>query len=359
MLIHILFLTLGFALLVGGAELLVRGASHLAVRFGITPLTIGLTVVAFGTSAPELAISFQAGFSGDTNLLIGNLVGTNIFNILFILGISALITPLVVDQKLIRVDIPFMIAVSLLVFGLSWDTFISRWDAILLLVILVSYLGYLFYESSKEQNPSVLQEYEDAFSPSRSADNIHWSLHILSIIIGLGLLALGSNWLVKSASQIALMLGVSSTIIGLTIISAGTSLPEVATSVMAGIKGERDIAVGNVVGSNIFNLLGVLGISGLAFPDPISIEPGILALDLPFMTAITLASLPIFFTGHKISRWEGILFLGYYAAYLLYLLLNANQHNLLPLFNNVMLWFVLPITCITILVVTYRELTQK
>jgi cation:H+ antiporter len=348
----------GFTFLIGGAELLVRGASNLALRMGISSLIVGLTVVALGTSAPELAVAIRSGLEGDPGLLVGNVVGSNIFNTLFIIGISAIIMPLIVAQRLIRFDIPFMIGITLLVYGFSWDRYIIRWEAALLLIILVAYITYLFYESRKESDPTVQKEYDEAYSVVTSL-SFHWSIDLLMILAGLGLLVIGARWLVDSATEIALFWGVSSTIIGLTIVSVGTSLPEVATSIIAAIKGERDIAVGNVLGSNIFNLLGILGISGLILPRAIEIQTGLLTFDLPVMTAVAMACLPIFFTGYSISRWEGVVFLGYYGAYTSYLVLNAKQHDLLPLFNNVMLWFVLPITFITIIIITYREINQK
>jgi cation:H+ antiporter len=251
-----------------------------------------------------------------------------------------------------------MIGITLLVYGFSWDRYIIRWEAALLLIILVAYITYLFYESRKESDPTVQKEYDEAYSVVTSL-SFHWSIDLLMILAGLGLLVIGARWLVDSATEIALFWGVSSTIIGLTIVSVGTSLPEVATSIIAAIKGERDIAVGNVLGSNIFNLLGILGISGLILPRAIEIQTGLLTFDLPVMTAVAMACLPIFFTGYSISRWEGVVFLGYYGAYTSYLVLNAKQHDLLPLFNNVMLWFVLPITFITIIIITYREINQK
>ena len=356
MLSILLYLSAGLVLLIGGAELLVRGASKLAGRVGISALVVGLTIVALGTSSPELAVSIQSGLEGNAGLLVGNVVGSSIFNILFILGISALITQLEVAQKLVRFDVPIMVGVSLLVTALAWNGSLQRWEAALLFLLLILYTGYLIIESRREKSSEIREQYEAEFGDEPGN---HWSVDLLFIGAGLALLLIGARWLVSSAVTLATLWGLSSTIIGLTIVSAGTSLPEVATSVVAGIKGERDIAVGNVVGSNIFNLLGILGISGLVLPQAIPIEVGILAFDLPVMLAVSIACLPIFFSGYSIARWEGAVFLGYYIAYTTYLIMEARQHDLLPLFSGVMLWFVLPITVLTLLVVVYRELQGK
>jgi len=358
----ILFLVLGFILLIGGAELLVRGASKLASRAGISSLVVGLTVVSLGTSAPELAVGLDSGFRGQTDLLIGNVIGSNIFNVLFILGVSALVTPLVVNHKLIRLDVPLMIGCSLLLGALGWDGTIHRWEALLLVLLLICYTMFLLYQSRKE---GLNNDIGKDSVPKAESGNLgifksdHWIFDLFFMVTGLFLLVMGANWLVDSAVQIAQNFGVSELIIGLTIISVGTSLPEVATSIMAGLKGERDIAVGNVVGSNIFNILGIVGITGIIIPQSIGMSPAILGFDLPVMTAVAIACLPIFFTGHIIVRWEGMVFLGYYLAYLLYLILDARGHDLLPIFNNVMLGFVLPITFLTLIIVAYREFKQK
>lgn len=355
MLITTLFFVVGLFLLAGGAELLVRGASKLAVRAGITPLVVGLTVVAFGTSAPELAISIKSGLAGESDLLLGNVIGSNVFNVLLVLGISAAITPLVVSQKLVRIDVPLMIGASLLLYVLALDGTISLPDGVLLFTLLLLYIGYLLYESKRE-NIEVKQEYAEEYG---SAPEKHWLWYVAFIIVGLGLLVVGARWLVDSAVTFAEYLGMSSLVIGLTIVAAGTSLPEAATSVMASIKGERDIAVGNLVGSNLFNIMSVLGLTAMVTPEQIAVSPGILGFDLPLMIAVSVACLPIFFTGYIIERWEGLLFLGYYLLYTLYLFLTSSEHEALPLFNHAMLWFVIPLTLITILVIAARELRRK
>lgn len=350
----ILLLIAGLALLIIGAEILVRGASRLAAAFGISPLVIGLTVVAFGTSSPELAVSVQSALAGQADIALGNVVGSNIFNILFILGISALIIPLVVAQQLVRLDVPIMIGVSVLVYLFGLNGQISRLEGLLLFAGIVAYTGFLIRQSRKETK-EVQEEYAQEFGDGKPRGAGQYLLNLVLVVAGLALLVLGARWLVDSAVSLAQALGLSELIIGLTIVAAGTSMPEVATSIVAAIRGERDIAVGNVVGSNIFNLLAVLGLTSLVAPDGVPVPAAALAFDLPVMTAVAVACLPVFFTGFRIARWEGALFLGYYAAYVLYLILDATQHDALPLFSNVMLLFVVPLTVLTLVVLVVRQ----
>jgi cation:H+ antiporter len=338
---------LGLVLLIGGAELLVRGASSLALALRVSPLVIGLTIVAYGTSAPELAVSVQSGFAGQGDLALGNVVGSNIFNVLLILGLSASIAPLVVSRQLVRADVPVMVGVAFVFGGLALDGSISRLDGLLLFAGAIGYSAYTLIQSRKEESPP-------AASNESERPRAPWPVQVALVVVGLAMLVLGSEWLVNGAVAFAETLGVSELIIGLTIVAAGTSLPEVATSVLASLRGERDIAVGNVVGSNIFNLLSVLGLTALVAPAAIPVPAAALAFDIPVMLAALLACLPIFFTGYMIARWEGLLFLGYYVAYTLYLILNATHHAALPIFNAVMLLFVLPLTAITLLVLAVR-----
>ncbi len=351
----LLFFVLGLAALILGAELLVRGASRLALTFGISPLVVGLTVVAFGTSSPELAISVQSAWSGQVDIALGNVVGSNIFNVLLILGLSALITPLIVHQQLIRREVPLMIGVSLLLWGMAADGGITRWEGVVLVLGLAAYVVYAI-RASRRESAEIAQEYAEALPGDGSAWDRHWSVQVALIVGGLVLLVLGSNWLVDAAVAIARALGVSELIIGLTLIAAGTSLPEVATSIMAAIRGERDIAVGNVVGSNIFNILGVLGVSAAVAPASLTVSPALLAFDLPVMVAVAVACLPIFFTGNLIARWEGGLFLAYYLAYTAYLILLSTRHSALATYSDVMAFFFLPLTAVTLVVLAARHL---
>jgi cation:H+ antiporter len=345
----------GLAALVAGAELLVRGASKLALSFGISPLVVGLTVVSFGTSAPEVAVSVGAVLGGTTDIALGNVVGSNVFNVLFILGLSALITPLVVNVQLIRQEVPIMIGTSLLLLALSLDGRLGRFDAALLFALLVAYMVFLVRQSRRETQ-AARNEYAAEVAPAApGAWDARLPVQLALIVVGLALLVLGADWLVTSAVSFAKALGVSDVVIGLTIVAAGTSMPEVATSVMAAIKGERDIAVGNVVGSNTFNILGCLGISGLAAGAAgLPVPAAVLNFDIWVMLAVALACLPVFVTGREIARWEGAVFLLYYAAYVAYLILAAQQHDALAAFSSAMLGFVVPITVVTLVVVLIR-----
>jgi cation:H+ antiporter len=347
------FLALGLIALVAGASLLVRGAAKLAISFGISPLVVGLTVVAFGTSAPETAVSVGAVLQGNSDIAVGNVVGSNIFNVLFILGVAALITPLVIDRQLVRQEVPIMIGASLLIAIMSLDGGIGRFEAALLLGLLVAYTGYLIVQSRRSGNEA--HKVDLAALPLASRWDRHWSVQVLLVVAGLVLLVVGADWLVDSAVAFARALGVSDLVIGLTIVAAGTSLPEVATSVVATLRGERDIAVGNVVGSNTFNILGCLGASGLIAPGGLVVAPPLLAFDLWVMLATAVACFPIFITGRQIARWEGSLFLLYYVAYTVFLILAATHHAALKGYADAMLEYVLPLTVIVLVVSLLRS----
>ena len=354
----VIYLLAGMVCLVLGAEALVKGASKIAVAAGISPLVIGLTVVAFGTSAPELAVSLMASAKGQTDIALGNVIGSNIFNVLFILGLSALLLPLVVAQQLIRLDVPIMIGLSLLVLLLGWDGVIRPWEGLLLFGLGISYTVFVLRQSKKEKSKAVEQEYEEAFAADTPLPKGAIWPYLLLIAGGLALLVLGSRWLVTAAVAIATSMGLSELVIGLTIIAAGTSLPEVATSILATFRGERDIAVGNVVGSNIFNVVYILGISAMVGEGGIPVGAAALHFDLPVMIAVAVACLPIFFTGRKLERWEGGVFLGYYAAYTTYLILASQRNTALDTFSTAMIWFVIPLTVLTLVVITVREMRQ-
>ncbi|RUL88338.1 calcium/sodium antiporter [Tautonia sociabilis] len=345
----------GLTLLIVGAEAFVRGASALARALGIAPLVIGLTVVAFGTSAPELAISLYAGWRGNAEIALGNVVGSNIFNVLFILGVSSLVAPLVVAGRLVRLDVPLVILASVLTLVLGIDGEIGRLDGLGLFAGIVAYTTWLIRQGrSAVREQSALAGEGDDLGLGRG-----WLAVDLTIIAaGLGLLVVGSRLLVSASVAIATGLGVSERIVGLTIVAAGTSLPEVATSVVASLRGERDIAVGNVVGSNLFNLLCVLGLTA-AVSGGVAVRPDAMRFDLPLMIASAVACMPIFFSGHRISRWEGLLFLGYYFAYTADIVLVATGNAALGTFRVVMAAFVTPLTVVTLAVVTAREVRAR
>ncbi len=358
-LLTFVYLIAGLLLLVAGAEVLVRGAAKLAAQFGIPPLVIGLTVVAFGTSAPETAVSVQAALNGSGDLAIGNVLGSNIANVLLILGLTALIAPLIVSRQLIRLDVPIMIGASLLTFALAWDGHLSRLDGALLFACVLAYSAFLIISSRQDKAADDEDEFAKEFGLHDTPKPYAWLINLALIAVGLVLLVGGSNFLVEGAVSLARALGLSELVIGLTVVAIGTSLPELATSVLAALRGERDIAVGNIVGSNIFNLLCVLGLASLVSPLPISISPNALAFDFPVMIAVAVACLPIFFTGYRINRWEGLLFFAYYLAYTLYLALFASGRPLAETFGDAMLGYVLPLTAVTLLVIAGRSWQRK
>ena len=352
----IVLFILGLGLLILGAEWLVRGASRLAIGIGISPLVVGLTVVAFGTSSPEFAVSLKAAMSGQANLALGNVVGSNIFNVLFILGIAAIIAPLVVSRQLVRLDVPIMIAASVAVMWMAGDGMIGRGEGIVLFAALVGYVTFLIVDSIRAGKAPAEA---GALAPPASRGAKGVAIDVGLIVVGLALLVIGSRWLVTGAVQFAQALGISEMIVGLTIVAAGTSLPEVAASVIASIKGERDIAVGNVVGSNLFNILGVLGAAAFAAPTGIAVDPSALAFDIPVMVAVALCCLPIFFSGAVISRMEGAVLLCYYVAYTSYLILLAMGHPWLFKADVVILEFILPLTAIALLLPLFEEIRAE
>lgn len=353
-----LILLCGLVLLLFGAESFVRGTSKLARFLRVSPLIIGLTVVAFGTSAPEFAVSLHAAVSGQGKMALGNAVGSNIINVLLIIGISAAIRPLVVSQQLIRLDVPILIALSILAWALSLDGSLGSGDGAMLILIGAGYMAFLIFQSRKESE-TVQQTYGKKFGPVLEKKWKDWFLQ-LGLVIGGGiLLAWGSRWFVSGASDIARSFGMSELVIGLTILAVGTSLPEIATSAVASVRGERDIAVGNVVGSNIMNIVFVLGFTSIIASTGLPVPVAAIRFDMVVMIAAAIACLPVFFTGYTISRWEGCLFLGYYMAYILYLFLHSTQHESLPTFSWVMMVFVIPLTVITLLVLTYQALQDQ
>lgn len=346
----------GLVLLVIGAEGLVNGASFLAASLGISPLVIGLTIVAYGTSSPEMAVAIQSSFTGQADIALGNVVGSNIFNVLVILGLSALAMPLIVAKQLIRLEVPIMIGISFLTLLFGFDGLINRSDGLILVIGGIIYTIFLIYQGSKQ--PPEEKEYEK-YTVLGDVSVFQWVKNLGLMLGGTGLLILGSRWLVESSTSIALTIGVSELVIGLTIVAVGTSLPELATSVMATLKGERDIAVGNVIGSNIFNISAVLGIGAMVSPQGIPVSSAAIGFDLPVMIAITISCLPIFLTGNVIDRWEGLLFVSYYIAYTTYLILRSTEHNSLQIFSNIMLLVVIPLTVLTLTIATVNSLWKQ
>lgn len=338
---------IGLVLLVAGGEALVRGASAVALRLGMSSLVVGLTIVAVATSSPEFSVTLGAVLRGQPELAVGNVVGSNIANVLLILGLSALLLPLVARVRLVRIDVPVMVAMSVLLLVLSLDGGISRWDGAVLLALFVVHMGW----SVRSGRDHV----DEDDGTARGEPPLGMGRALVFIVVGVGLLVLGSQWLVRGASSIASALGLSDLVIGLTVVAVGTSLPELAASLIAVRKGERDLAIGNVVGSNIVNIGLVLGLPSITASGGIPVPSAAIALDIPLMLAVAVALLPIAFTGFVIKRWEGGFFITLYVLYMTYLVLWATEHDALAGFTSVMGFFVLPIVALTLLLFTVYE----
>ncbi len=311
----LILIVVGGVLLYLGAESLVRGSAAIALKFGISPLVIGLTVVAYGTSTPELIVSIQAALSNHGDIAVGNVIGSNIFNIAMILGLCALIRPLAAPQQLIKIDAPIMLLVGFAGLFIIYNHLISRLEGLILVAGLIAYTGFNFWYARRHASESQ----KDNQIPAKINNGgllKYYGFDTFLIILGLGLLVLGSNFFVEGSVQLARLLGISEAVIGLTIVAAGTSLPELATSVVAAAKKQADIAIGNIVGSNIYNILAILGIS--ASLKPIH-APNISAVDLYTMLGLSLMLCCIIFISKGIKRWQGGLFVLLYLIYLYYL----------------------------------------
>ncbi len=367
----------GLLLLVAGGELLVRGASRLASALGVSPLVIGLTVVAYGTSTPELAVSVKAGLAGNDAIAVANVVGSNIFNVLFILGACALVSPLLVSRSLVRFDVPVMVAVSLAGAFMAWTGGRIVFAEGLLLVAAVIAYTVVSVRRGRAESAAATQTKAEPESTPEAGKALAWlaglaasallsltgwrmgwfntveaSLVVLGaavfaaghalairgagrardlaqqgglVLAGLGVLVVGARWLVDASVTLAQSLGVSDAVIGLTIVAAGTSLPELATSIMATIRGQRDIAIGNVIGSNIYNILAILGVSSLMTPGGLAVAPEMLRVDIPVMLAVAVACLPVFYTDYLVRRWEGAVFFAAYLGYTAFLVATATR----------------------------------
>ena len=341
---NLLQLLCGLALLVAGAELLVRCAVRMAANLKVRPLLIGLTLVAVGSSAPQLTVSLQAALNDTADIAVGSVIGSNIFNILVTLGLSALIIPLRVSRQLVRLDIPLMILASGLVFALALNKQLDRLDGVVLLGGLLVYLALLLRQS----------RHSGHHHPRHDLPRTSWPHNLVLMLAALLLLGLAGHLLLGAAVTLATELGLSERIIGLTIIAVSTSLPQLATSLIAAFRGQREIAVGNVIGSNVFNLLGVLGLTALVAPAPLSVSPNALAFDLPVMLGVAALCLPVFYTGYRVTRGEGLLFLGLYLAYGLHVVSFTTGMPLAGKLEHLMLFFVLPALLLFLLLSTLR-----
>lgn len=314
MVISIVYLIVGLVLLYFGAEFLVKGSANLATKMGVSALVVGLTVVAFGTSAPELVVSIKSGLAGKGDLAVGNVVGSNIFNIALILGLTALVRPVKVHLNVLKIDTPIMVGCSILLLIFLLDSGISRFEGIVLTLGVIVYTTTTIFFAWKSGETKIDYPFEQITPiPEKKHNPI---FDVILTIIGMGLLVFGSKFFVDGAIDIARFLGVSEAIIGLTIVAGGTSLPELATSILAAVKKESDIAIGNIVGSNIFNILAILGISSLITPMR---APGIDQISICFMLGVSVLLLPFMRTGFVLNRLEGAIFLLLYGGYMVYL----------------------------------------
>lgn len=313
----------GLVLLIGGAELVIRGAKQVAATLGVSPMFIGLTIVSIGTSAPELAIGVIAGLRGNGGLAVGNIAGTNLVNLLFILGLSALIRSLPLKSQILKLELPAIVVAAVLMMVLAWDGVLSRWDGLIMLAAGVGYTTALFIVTSRTSTSAAKPQPEHSAEESPPAQP-NWTgnaRQVAILVVGLGLTVLGADWLVRGAVEIAESLGVSPTVIGLTIVAIGTSAPELVTTIISTFKNDRDVAVGNLLGSSIYNILLILSISCLVSPRGLPVERRLILFDIPLMAGVAILAIPVFITGKRISRVEGGVCVAVYAAYLTWLVL--------------------------------------
>ncbi|MDX1494432.1 MAG: calcium/sodium antiporter [Longimicrobiales bacterium] len=314
--LDVALLVLGVGVLYYGAEWLVRGSARLAASLGVSPIVVGLTVVSFGTSAPELVVCTVAALGGNPDLAIGNVMGSNLANIGLILGLTSIVRPLEVQARVVWREMPLMLLVTVALYPLLWDNVLERGDGVLLLFALTGYLIFVF-QSVGDEPPEILHEYEGFMEASTGASLAVHLPDILWVILGSACLVLGGYCIVEGAVQVASALGISQVVIGLTVVAIGTSLPELATSLVAAARKEADIAVGNVIGSNIFNIAAILGTTAVL--EPIRVPPEILTRELPAVLLMSLLLFPFLRSRWLISRWEGAFLLGTYLALGIYL----------------------------------------
>ena len=352
MILDAVWVVAGLVLLILGAELLIRGASRLAAAFNVPPLIIGLTIVSFGTGAPELVVGVSAAFEDAPGIALGNVVGSNIINVLAVLGLSAAVAPLVVASRLVRLDVPIMIGVSVVLLLMALNDNIGRVEGAVLLAGFFAYIGFLLLRRR------LAPESEAPEAPEVRRTPLGLGRDALITVAGGAILAVGANRLVDGASNVAAEIDVSEMVIGLTVVAVGTSLPELVTSIVAAMRGQRDIAVGNVVGSNIFNILAVAGSSALA-GGGLAVEPSAVNFDIPVMLAAAVACFPVFLSGYRIERWEGWLFVGYFVAYMVYVILRASDQDTVGPFSLGMAAFVFPLIGVTLIVLAARKVMAR
>jgi cation:H+ antiporter len=313
MVADVAILVVGIGVLYFGAEWLVRGSARMATALGISPIVVGLTVVSLGTSAPELVVCVVAALDGRPGLAVGNVLGSNLANIGLILGVTSMIAPMNVQGRVIRREMPIMVAITIGLYALVWDLRIGRLDGMILLAVLAAYLVSAF-RSVKETAPDILGEIDDLV-PNDPEKRQPLLLKDFGLVVAGSLgLVVGGYGIVRGAVGVGTALGISEVVIGLTVVAIGTSLPELATSVVAALRQETDIAVGNIIGSNIFNLAGILGVTALVAPIPI--DPRVLTHELVAVILISLALFPLLRMDWRLRRWEGaMLLMGYFGAF--------------------------------------------
>jgi cation:H+ antiporter len=357
----------GMVLLILGGEVLVRGAAALAVRVGISPLVVGLTVVAAATSSQELAVALGAGLRGESGLSLGNVVGANVLNVLFIVGVCALVTPLAVTRQLMRLDLPVMVALSGGLLLVSLDGRISTLDGAVLFGAALVHTVLTVVVSRRTRGAPAPATGPAARLPARGGvdEGEEWTrpapigTSLVLVVTGVGLLVAGAMSVVGGAVDVATGLGVSSLVVGLTVVAVGTTLPELTASLVSVLHGERDLAVGVVVGSCILNIGVVISVPSLLFTSGVPVPPAAMTYDLPVMVATAVALLAVAFTDSTVARWEGALLLVLYLAYTGFIVLAATEHDALDGFTAVLAWFVLPVTAATLLLFTAREVRSR
>ncbi|MFZ5980651.1 MAG: calcium/sodium antiporter [Candidatus Zixiibacteriota bacterium] len=333
-----LFLIIGLIALLVGADQLVRSATKIALFFGLSPLVIGLTVVAFGTSAPEVAVALSGSLNSHTDLGFGNVIGSNIFNLLFILGLMTVFTPLRIERNVVRIDMPLLIIVSAGFLALALDSRLSKIDGVILLLALVLFTVFTL-RRGKMDKKEIEQDLRGRWKAiSRGALAIQFIILPLSVI----LLGRGSDWVVEGSTALARGMGIDEFVVGLTVVAVGTSLPELVTSLLALMHDRRDMAVGNIVGSNIFNILGVVPVMALVSSNGVIITQSSMSMDLPVLLASVVLCFPIFFSGYRISRWEGVFFLLFYLVYMVFFAIDNDPNSLFGTYMRILMIYVVP-----------------
>ncbi len=320
--LNIVFLLVGLFLLIKGADFFVSGSSSIAKKLKISPLIIGLTIVAFGTSAPELSVSISSALSGSADIAVGNVIGSNIFNLLMVLGVSAVMAPIVIKPSMLRKEFPFLLMLSVILLAMSFDValnksdlnFITRGEGIILVILFILYI-YIIIRSAKKEHAAEVDSEESAVEEISMPI---WKA-ILLFLFGLGLIVFGGECVTSTSKYLAMSMGMSETLVGLTIVALGTSLPELVTSIVAAKKGENELALGNVIGSNIFNFVAILGITAIVRPLGIN---SLSLIDMVIMTLITFITFIFASTKNSISRKEGFTLLVLYAGYMTYIILR-------------------------------------